>query len=247
MSRKKRKKKKKFFSSKCQKFGVQPSQSRQNFMVDPNKIIDILRLKPYERVVSKDTPGVSPLKEVVLPKEGGIESYLEGEKQPYPGYPDYTTVYAIEAVKRTLRTLIESLAVMMKKHRVLKFILLARDIKRLVPKWLKLGFYIIMRHRLKPKVYSHAVREIYRVLNIAIERDSRPEMKEKFVQARDLICVILEFDDAYRFIFQDIFSELNLDEIKLDEKDLHYALKMEDYDFGGRRKNDQNRDNTSTN
>lgn len=245
MSRKYKKNKHKKLKYKKIELPIErPIEQLKGVGVDPDKLIDLL-VEPTNqtKIVPEDSPGVSLIdkeKGIVLPKGGGIESYLEGQAQPFPGYPDNKIVFMVDVVKRTFKTLVESFNLLMKKHKILKFMLFKRNVEDLITKWLNLASYSIRNYRLRPVLYSHAVREIYRVFTIAIERDSRLGMKRRFTQIRDLLCMVAEFDSVYRFILQDILSEIDIEKIKLDEKDLHYASKTKDYDFGGKKaKNDK--------
>ena len=65
----------------------------------------------------------------------------------------------------------------------------------------------IKRHRLKPFMYCKAVREVHTILSNHC-RDIFPddELREAI---RDSLCMFLEFDNAYRFRFQDIIPEMD--------------------------------------
>lgn len=154
----------------------------------------------------KDVNKQAVVEKIEKPKEGGVLTYLKGHPKPYPGFPSKKTVKEMDYIKR------------------------------MVPIALKSSRRLLERHLVNPKRYSHAVREIHRVFSIMIERDNRPNEKEKLTYLRDLICMILEFDNAYRFRFQDGFSELDLDKIKPDENDLYYMSLREDYDFAPQRR-----------
>lgn len=52
---------------------------------------------------------------------------------------------------------------------------------------------------------------------------------------RDFVCMILEFDNAYRFRLQDVLSEIKLEEIRPTEGDQYYFGIRTDYNFGGKK------------
>lgn len=82
-----------------------------------------------------------------------------------------------------------------------------------------------------PKLYCKSVRELYRLFNIVIERSN---LGEKFTKIRDIVCVFAEYDNAYKFIFQDIAGEANLEEMKLTNADKWWFTKMDWYNFKDR-------------
>lgn len=142
---------------------------------------------------------------VTFPKEGGTFSHLKGRKFPFPGFPHAGIVAAMAMIKRLIPSLISSY------HGLIK------------PKLIK------------PERYSKSIREIYRLFNLLIEREKSDGMKQKWIQMRDLVCMTLEFDNAYRFRLQDVLSEINLDEIKPTDGDKYYFDIRKDYNFGGKK------------
>jgi hypothetical protein len=67
-----------------------------------------------------------------------------------------------------------------------------------------------------------------------IKREESEEMKKKWSRFRDVICLILEFDNAYRSRTQDFLSEINKKKVKLTKEDLWFARQSNDYSFGGK-------------
>ncbi|MHA1483137.1 MAG: hypothetical protein ACTSQA_06845 [Candidatus Heimdallarchaeaceae archaeon] len=218
---------------------------RKKIDVDPLQVINLLTINEGKSHVFTEKDEAAPMKKIVVPKSGGIETYLMGVKYPYPGYPDRFTLEVICIIKKVLLTLFMSFVPLLKKRNMFKLLLIKKELKSFIPKWLQLATWAIRSHRLKPRFYSHSVREIYRVFNVLIEREKLPSKKDEYTKIRDLICMILEFDDAYRFRFQDALSELNLDKIRIDEGDSFYAEKKRSkYDFGGK-DNDKIRNDTT--
>ena len=138
------------------------------------------------------------------PKEGGILSHFPHQKFPFPGFPDKGIVYKVAFAKKLI-----PLGINWMHKQMVPFI----------PK--------------NTNLYSRSVREIYRVFNIVIERETRPGMKEKFAKIRDVVCVIAEYDDAYRFIFQDGAGEIRLEELILSDADKWWFL-PKPYTFKGK-------------
>lgn len=195
---------------------------------DPNYLMPLLTEK-FPRVLRKPN-SLGPVWKVIFPKEGGIDSYFKGYKYPYPGYRSREPCKTIEFLKRTFMETVTFLA-SMKKIDLFKLLFLKRMIKRLIPRWLNFAIWTIRDVRYKPKLYSRPVREVYRLFNILIERETSPGMKEKWTKIRDIVCMILEVDNAYRFRFQDIIAEMKIDEIKPDKKDKYFFSFKKEYKF----------------
>lgn len=138
------------------------------------------------------------------PKEGGVFSHFPNLLYPFPGFPDTRIVNKIAIAKRLIPFGIDWM------H---------KRIKPFVPK--------------NPKLYCRSVREIYRVLNVVIDRNGQEGMKEKFTKMRDIVCVIAEYDDGYRFPMQDGVSEVRIEEFALSDGDKWWFL-PKPYEFRGK-------------
>lgn len=143
----------------------------------------------------------------VLP-EGGVETYIKGHKHPYPGFPTEERTSVLHSLKAVL----------------------PMAIKVVYKGMLKSKKNVIIKD---PKHYSKAVREIYRLFDVLAKRENLPAMKRRWVVMRDVLCSVLELDDAYRFRMQDVLSELNKDKIKLTEAD-KYFFRVKPYKFNGK-------------
>ncbi len=142
---------------------------------------------------------------VTTPEEGGTFSNFQGGKYPFPGFPDSKAVNLIGSAKRMIPIGANII------DASLRGLQQEKDIKRM----------------------CKTAREIHRIFDIMIEREQVGYVKENFTKIRDMICFILEYDDAYRFRFQDAFSELNVDEIKLTTADKYWFSNM-NYNYPGK-------------
>jgi len=149
-------------------------------------------------------------------KEGGKQSWIPGHPFPFPGMPDATVV--------------ETLAVF----------------KRIFPILYKWG-WVIFRDRLPnylipqsqngdiglvdPKNYSKPVRELHRIFTLMRNREGEPDMKGKWTEMRDVLCLFFEYDDAYRFRLMDIINELDKSQFEFTEADKYWADKKWRYKF----------------
>lgn len=143
--------------------------------------------------------------EVGKDKDGRIITKSKEEKFPFPGFTDRETLMVVGAIKR------------------------------LIPLGIDFLYQGIQQYIFKdPKEYCRFVGEIYRWFNeTLIAREESEEMKEKWRKIRDVVCVILQHDDAYRFRLQDALPELNLKECELTEAD-KYFFRMKNYNFKGK-------------
>ena len=205
-------------------------QHGKRFDVDPDRIINMLTIDEGKSQIFTDPKTCGPIERVVIPKGGGVDTYIEGQKYPYPGYPDRETTNLIDAMKKTTKAMMNFLSSLGK----FKLLLIARNIKKFVPLWIGTIEGVLHNHRLKPRFYPRPVREIYRVFNVMIGREDDQSMKDKWAKIRDIVCMAL-LDDVYLFRLQDMFSEINVDEMKLDKRELYYALKKANYNFGGKK------------
>lgn len=140
---------------------------------------------------------------VIVGKEGGVLTFLEGFKHPLKGWPANSTTTQIHIFKSLIPF-------------VINFI--HKKIKKKIP---------------EPEQYSKATRAMYYwFTRTLIERENYYEMKLMWRKIRDIICVIMEYDMAYRLRLQDALPELPIENIKLDEGDKEFCDIKEDYTFG---------------
>lgn len=157
-------------------------------------------------VPQKDPDSKGEVQELkpTLPAEGGIKTYFPNLKYPFPGFPDNRIVKKVALAKRIIPFGIKWI------H---------KQIEPFIPK--------------NPNLYSKPVREIYRLFSIAVDRDTRANVKGKMSKLRDIACVFAEYDDAYRFIFQDVAPEAKLKEFELTDADKWWFMKKL-YNFKGK-------------
>jgi hypothetical protein len=138
----------------------------------------------------------------LFPPEGGTFTEISGQEYPFPGLPSIEVVQDIEKYKRMIPVAIEAYA------------------------------EFFAQHRLKPERYCRAVREIYRLFTLLSQRECNGKNRERWLRVRDMVCVVAEFDSAYRFRFQDIIKEARIEELQLSEGDKHWAGKTKSYKWG---------------
>lgn len=140
-----------------------------------------------------------------FPEEGGVESFIPGHPYPFPGLPDSKNVDLLSTVKKML------------------------------PVACKYAWVSMNGKFPDPQKYSRPVREIYRVLKLIREKygndPSVIDDKGMWTEIRDIICFALEFDDFYRFVFMDMLSEINMEEMEFTDADKYWAAKKWQYQF----------------
>jgi len=133
-----------------------------------------------------DYQGVRMLKlegwEMYLGADGGLFSDRK-EPYPYPGAPCPIIIGNVAIFKRVLIARLKN---------PFAWIGFKREVT-------DIAYTALKKYYFKPQYYSHAVREIYRVLETI-----RPD------ELNHAACMVLEWDNAYRFRIQAFLGNLNL-------------------------------------
>ena len=168
------------------------TESRQNV----NLILDHIRESQEPDLTPSTENVLSHLTGVKLPKEGGILSYFAEHIYPRKGFPTDDVVEKVDTIKKTILGLIYTLS----KSKVILAIAVLFFRKDLMIAYneLLLGLCnVIGTKSLKANRHCISVREVYNAFDL---EDGR---------LRVITTAILEFDDAYRFRFQDVVGELD--------------------------------------
>lgn len=173
------------------------------------------RLKQVAVLPSELPTDNHPLTKVEFPDEGEVFTYMQGYDYPYRGYPYYEFVDKIDLIKKLSRNLQSGLYHGL-KHTWLRYLLIL-----LIPTLGKSLFWtftytfhrLIDRFQMRTNRYSQFVGELYRAASISWS-DETPKVTELRKMLRDIECMILEFDNAYRFRVQDLLPELNKDALQ---------------------------------
>jgi hypothetical protein len=141
-----------------------------------------------------------------FPAEGGVRSFIEGEAQPFPGMVDADIVNNINTIKR------------------------------MIPVMCKYAWCAMRENIPDPKLYSRPVRELHRVFSLVREREgddpSQVEQKGMWTEIRDILCMLAEYDDTYRFRLMDAINEMKKEEFEFSEADKYWARKKWKYQWG---------------
>ena len=176
----------------------------------------VMHMKEIPMLPSEKPNDVSPLQRVEFPDAGGVLTYMEGHEYPYKGFPYHEFVDRIDLVKKIVRGTLSGIYHELKKKNKLWFLTLIPSLwvaKSAVRSGIFVVYRIMERFRLKKERYCPAIRELYRAFdvdNVAWNVEER----ELRVRMRDAVCMLLEFDNAYRYRMQDIVPELNQEAIR---------------------------------
>lgn len=166
--------------------------------------VGIMETKPSE------DPNKKAIVRVVFPAEGGVLSYLDGIEHPMKGFCYGETVETVDEVKKTLMAFLNGFFSVLLKNKVrtiLFSLLFRKQFEEMMRIMVIKSDYRMRRVRQKPIKYCRCAREVYRVFNLmAIWY---PQQKEFIESVRNIICMGLEYDDAYRFPLQDVIVEFN--------------------------------------
>ena len=172
-------------------------------------------MKEIPVLASEVATDSNPLVKVEFPAEGGILTYMGAHELPYRGFPFHEFVDKIDLIKKLSRGMVSGLFHALKSKRwlaplALPLVFIAKD---LLYANLFTFHRLIDRFRVKRERYSRAVRELYRVFdNPRANEDLRT--LEIRLMLKDIVCMLAEFDNAYRFRLQDVLPELNKEALK---------------------------------
>ncbi len=166
---------------------------------------------PSDASQSKD---VYPLERVEFPETGGILTYMQNQKYPYKGFPMGEFVDKNDTMKKLSKGLLSGIfhqVFKVKNGKVklknpLKLIFCILAFKSIVRTEIYTFHRFIERYKIKPFRYCDAIRELYRAGSV--------NQSEMGLKLRDIICMHLEMDNAYRYRFQDITEVFDLVKFK---------------------------------
>lgn len=176
----------------------------------------VAEMKEIAELPSEVPTDINPLEKVEFPEKGGVLTYMGGHEHPYKGFPFFEMVDKIDTIKKIQRATLSSLYHSLKKRNKLTLvplILVPWLFGDIVKAYIQTFHRLIMRFKIKNERYCDAMRELNRAFSIEFYGES-DESKEMRLQIRDIMCMFLEFDNAYRFRFQDVIVEIDRDQLK---------------------------------
>ena len=168
---------------------------------------------PSEILRPKDT---SALSKIDFPEEGGVLTSMDGFEYPFRGFPHHDFVDKIDSIKKFSRQLMSGFYHQLKETKKIKFVTLLPSlwvIKVFLRSYVYVIYRVVERFLIKPERYCQFIREFYRAFSI--ERPGELEKERQFrLHLRDTLCMIMEFDNAYRFRAQDILPEVSKEALR---------------------------------
>lgn len=173
------------------------------------------RIKTIPELPSEAPTESHGLTKVEFGDETDIFTYMEGYDYPYRGYPFYQFVDKIDAVKKLIRQTQSGFyhALKGKWYRWLLILLIPFLGKQIFWAYTYTFSRLVDRTPMRVNRFSQAVREIYRAFSV-VYSDENKQTSELRKMLRDVECMILEFDNAYRFRVQDLVPELDKEELR---------------------------------
>lgn len=156
-----------------------------------------------------------PLLHVEFPPEGGVLTYMGGYEHPYRGFPYFEFVEKMDTIKKVARNVQSAFyhAFAGKRWRMFLLIPLIPCVRQIFYAYAYTFQRVVERFKLLPVRHCKAVRELYRAMSK--DRVNEPkQIRELREMIRDYECMLLEFDNAYRFRVQHLLSCLNKDSLK---------------------------------
>lgn len=202
-------------------------------MENNNTIQEVIRLVPPREMFVGDEKEIipthtimraqltTPVYNVEFPKGGGVLSYHVGDMYPVKAWPFKEAIYAIDGIKRLLINAVKFITSSPTRYLLIPFILFPASWKKRVidravaefadytdvifDRWGRIMTFTddagnefgLQGVVWKPQFYCDMVREFRRV---AMPMVGDSVAYQKLVET---ICMILEFDDAYRYRIQD--------------------------------------------
>ena len=201
----------------------------QEFTNNMNLMYGIVaEMREIPQLPSEAPKDVSALTKVEFLEEGGVLTWMEGHEYPYKGFPFYEFVDRIDYMKKLTRSFLSGLYHSFKPIRKVWILTLIPSIwvSKILLRAIIYTFYrMIERFRIKSHRYCKSVRELYRAFTYEDPSEKSQDTQLR-LQLRDLMCMILEFDNAYRYRFQDIMEDLDILVIK--EKPLNEIIRLFD-------------------
>ena len=157
----------------------------------------------------------------------------------WKGMPETSTVHALDITKDTFSTFLSEVKGKTLKRIIMVlgifYILFRRAFKKVGGEVIRIAinslYEPILKYKMNPMKYTRSVREIYRLFSVMIDREQQDGMKDKWRKLRDIVCLILEYDNSYRFRLQDILKEMKMEEMAFDEEDMYYMEKRDPREY----------------
>jgi len=163
---------------------------------------------------------VGLVEDIIHPPEGGTFTKFYGCSYLFKGYPNVRIVELLDAPKdmfSSIPKLIGSMPFWLKVFSLVLFLFLKLTARKFLTR--VLGTYVAIAHNpikkylFSLRMYCASIGEIYRTLTVVIGRRGKI-IKTILLMIRDIGCMALQNDTAYKFRVQDILPEVNVEALK---------------------------------
>lgn len=175
----------------------------------------VREMKEIPVLESEKPTDTNALLKVEFPQEGGMLTYMENHPVPYRGFPYFEFVEKVDIIKKLSRGVLSGLYHSIRGNK-LKLILLFPLLfvaKDMLISGVYAYYRMIQRFRVKSTRYSRAMRGLYEAFDTPRVGEDVKTLELRMM-LRDLFCMFLEFDNAYRYRFQDVIVELDKDALR---------------------------------
>jgi len=159
------------------------------------------------------------IERVEFPAEGGVLTYYEGIPFPSKGFPYTETVETVDRVKKMYTCVMKRTFYMFNRNKikiVLLLFFLRNELIEIATTFLETLNHSLRLVRQKPEMYCPMARELYRTFKVISDKEKDIKTKEILDNLRDIVCMTFEYDDAYRYRFQNEMYNLNKDNVRKD-------------------------------
>ena len=188
----------------------------------------VREMKEIPELQSEVVTDQNALVKVEFPEEGGVLTYMTGHDYPYRGFPYFEFVEKIDLIKKISRGTLSGLYHSIKHRNKLRLLLMFPLIfmaKDLILTSVRTFHKLIDRFRIKRTRYSTAMRELYRAFDTPRANEDLRTLELRLM-LKDIVCTVLEFDNAYRYRFQDVI--ISLDKVALKRNTIRELTRLLD-------------------
>jgi len=160
---------------------------------------------------------IGVVEDKIYPEEGGVLTKFIGCSYLFKGYPNVRLVELLDTPKdlfSKIPELIGNMSFLVKATFLMSFVFLriiAKDfLMKVCETYVDISHRTIHPYLLPEKDYVTSVKEIYRALGVAIAKVKNERLRNILYKIRDIFCMALNFDTAYKFRVQDILPKIDI-------------------------------------
>ena len=170
-------------------------------------LISRIRQKPRPKTkeeLEDDPDEFYPIVGADFPSGDGVRVWWQGIDHPTKTFPYKETLEKIDDIKKVFVSLLKGITSILSKNKLialLGFFIFRKELEKTSLVFLQEISQILRGVKNEPEMFCRAAREVWRVFEL--------EQSEERTKIRDLVCHIVEYDDAYRYPFQWVMVKLD--------------------------------------